>query len=306
MPPISAYFQIADIVGDAFASAHQPMRADELIAVAHRRSGLTDFGETPFQAPLRKLLRACSEEANLSLIGRIVTRWDVVRFLSNLLRLLEEETRSPAYWLSRSRNRFSSPGCPLRHDVSAQLLAEDPVNLVPRVWQLIQPYPPRNAGLSLTSGRSVARQLRLFGLLAPDFRRMHPIDAYSPQECPKSQRIYSPACASTRLIVPSYRHWLDETGHSRPIAFTGAFCSTSSIRHRLADAGCSNVRTMCSPLTRSGRFIRTLAWSLFTGTARGPAVGCPFDRDLRRPFTRSIDKVEIGRRDTTAGSRRPN
>src|SRR6202011_2245264 len=62
------------------------------------------------------------------------------------------------------------------------LLAEDPANLVPRIWQLIHPYPPRNSAPSpdLRPHR-VARQLRLFGLLAPDFSPMHPINPGSPR-----------------------------------------------------------------------------------------------------------------------------
>jgi hypothetical protein len=37
----------------------------------------------------------CAEEANLSLFGRFGTRWDVMRFLCNQLRLRHEELRSP-------------------------------------------------------------------------------------------------------------------------------------------------------------------------------------------------------------------
>ncbi|MBV9200571.1 MAG: hypothetical protein JOY83_12745, partial [Alphaproteobacteria bacterium] len=95
MPPTSALFHIADTLSDALAPMREPINADELIALARRRTGLTDFGGTPFKAPLQNLLQACFEDANLSLVGRIATRWDVVRFLSNLLRLAEEEKRAP-------------------------------------------------------------------------------------------------------------------------------------------------------------------------------------------------------------------
>src|SRR5262249_46390405 len=85
----------ADAIADALVSLRQPLTADQLIELARRRTGLTEFGETPFRRPLQHLLQACFEEADLSLVGRIATRWDMVRFLSNLLRLYDEEAKAP-------------------------------------------------------------------------------------------------------------------------------------------------------------------------------------------------------------------
>ncbi len=67
-----------------------PLRSEDLTELARRRTGLTDFGDTPFRGGLQEFLRACAEEAELSLFGRLGTRWDVMRFLSNLLRLDNE------------------------------------------------------------------------------------------------------------------------------------------------------------------------------------------------------------------------
>lgn len=302
MPPISACFQIADMVGDAFASAHQPMRADELIAVAHRRSGLTDFGETPFQAPLRKLLRACFKDANLSLVGRIVTRWDVVRFLSNQLRLVEEEKRAPDILAQPIARPIFISGLPRSGTTFLHsLLAEDPGNLVPRVWQLIQPYPPRNAGSgSDHRTRRVGRQLRLFGLLAPDFRRMHPIDACSPQECSEiTAHVFASLRFDTTYRIPSYRHWLDETGHLEAYRFHKRFLQ--HLQHQTPDGGrwvlkCPDhvfaldaIRAVY-PDARLV-FVHRDPLAVLLSVAR-------LTETLRRPFTRSIDKVQIGRQDS--------
>ena len=73
----------------------QPWRSEELIERARRRAGLQDFGNTRFQEGLQVFLRACAEEADLSLFGRLGTRWDIGRLLSNLLRLRDEELKSP-------------------------------------------------------------------------------------------------------------------------------------------------------------------------------------------------------------------
>jgi len=54
-----------------------------------------DFGPDQFIGGLRILLSALEAEANLSLVGRLAVRWDVIRCLRNLLRLRQEEERTP-------------------------------------------------------------------------------------------------------------------------------------------------------------------------------------------------------------------
>jgi len=39
-------------------------------------------------------------------------------------------------------------------------------------------------------------------------------------------------------------------------------------------------------------------WCSCIGPARGSPIGGALDRNVRRPFTRSIDKTEIGRQDS--------
>jgi hypothetical protein len=40
MLPISALFQVADMLGDAFVPSREPLNADQLITLARRRSAL--------------------------------------------------------------------------------------------------------------------------------------------------------------------------------------------------------------------------------------------------------------------------
>jgi hypothetical protein len=302
MLPISAIFQVADMLGDAFAPLHQPTSVNELIDLAYRRAGLTDFGETPFQASLRGLLRACFEEANLSLVGRIATRWDLVRFLSNLLRLVDEEKRAPEILAQPIARPIFISGLPRSGTTFLHsLLAEDPGNLVPRVWQLIQPYPPRNSGSGPDRrARRVGRQLRLFGLLAPDFRRMHPIDAGSPQECSEiTAHVFASLRFDTTYRIPSYRRWLDETGHLEAYRFHKRFLQ--HLQHQMADGGrwvlkCPDhvfaldaIRAVY-PDARLV-FVHRDPLAVLLSVAR-------LTETLRRPFTRSVDKTEIGRQDS--------
>src|SRR5215468_2290590 len=137
-----AVSQAADAIMTALGVNHDPLSADQLIMRARRRMSLVDFGATPFEQPLRNLLRACREEAELSLFGRFATRWDAVRFLSNLLRLREEERRAPEILEQQVERPIFIAGLPRSGTTFLHsLLAEDDTNLVPRIWQLIHPYP---------------------------------------------------------------------------------------------------------------------------------------------------------------------
>jgi Sulfotransferase family len=301
MLPIPAVLQVADILGDALAPLRQPVRADELIAVAQHRTGLTDFGETPFRAPLQNFLRACFEEADLSLFGRIATRWDVVRFLSNLLRFVDEEKRASEILAQPITKPIFVSGLPRSGTTFLHsLLAEDPANLVPRVWQLIHPYPPGTPTLSPDRRvRRVARQLRLFGLLAPDFRRMHPIDADSPQECSEiTAHVFASLRFDTTYRIPSYRRWLDESGHLDAYRFHKRF-----LQHLQRQTAGGRWVLKCPDHVFALAAIRTVypdARLVFVH--RDPlAVLLSVARlteTLRQPFTRSIDRTEIGCQDS--------
>ena len=275
--------------------------ADQLIGVARRRTALDEFGETAFWGPLQNFLDACFEEANLSLVGRLATRWDIVRFLSNLLRLHDEELRAPEILDQPVTNPIFISGLPRSGTTFLHsLLAEDPTNLVPRVWQTIHPYPLKRDTHRDLRAKRVARQLRLFGLLAPNFRRMHPIDAASPQECSEiTAHVFASLRFDTTYRVPSYRRWLDETGHLEAYRFHRRFLQ--HLQHQAAGGGRWVLK--CPDHVFALAAIRTVypdARLVFVH--RDPlAVLLSVARlteTLRRPFTRGIDKVEIGRQDS--------
>jgi hypothetical protein len=302
MLSISAVFRVVDMLGDVFAPLREPLRADQLIALARRRTGLREFGETPFLDSLENFLRACSEDADLSLVGRIATRWDAVRFLSNLLRLFEEEQRTPEILARPVAGPIFISGLPRSGTTFLHsLVAEDPANLVPRVWQLIHPYPPENsASRADRRPRRVARQLRLFGLLAPDFRRMHPIDAGSPQECSEiTAHVFASLRFDTTYRIPSYRNWLDKTGHLEAYRFHRRFLQ--HLQHQTPDGGrwvlkCPDhvfALDAIRAIYPDARlvFVHRDPLAVLLSVAR-------LTETLRRPFTRTIDKAEIGRQDS--------
>ena len=297
-----AVSRVADRMIYARALLRDPLSADELIARAQRQTGLVDFGPTPFQEPLQNLLRACREEAELSLFGRFATHWDAVRFLSNLLRLREEERRAPGILEQRIERPIFIAGLPRSGTTFLHsLLAQDHANLVPRVWELIHPYPLDGPGPGPdVRPQRVARQLRLFGMLAPEFRRMHPIDASSPQECSEiTAHVFASLRFDTTYHVPGYRRWLDKTGHFDAYRFHKRF-----LQHLQHQAAVARHWVLKCPdhifALRALREVYPDAGIVFVH--RDPLAVLPsvarLTEVLRRPFTRHVDKIEIGRQDS--------
>jgi hypothetical protein len=274
--------------------------AAHLIARAQRCAGRSDFGETPFREALASFLEACREEADLSLFGRLAVRWDTERFLRNLLRLREEEERRPDI-LDRPIERpifitgLPRSGTTFLHS----LLAEDRANLAPRVWQPLHPYPPKPPARDRRR-QKVARQLRIFGMLAPEFSRVHPIDADSPQECSEiTAHVFASLRFDTTYRVPSYRRWLDANGHLDAYRFHKRFLQ--HLRHQASGDGrwvlkCPDHIFALGAIRQvypDARivFVHRDPLAVLRSVARLTEV-------LRRPFTRRIDKTEIGRQDS--------
>ncbi len=278
---------------------HRPLRCEDLIERARRSAGLDDFGDTPFQEGLRVFLDACTDEADLSLFGYFGTRWDVSRFLSNLLRLRHEETRTPEILAQPIERPLFIMGMPRSGTTFLQrLLTADENNRVPRVWELIHPYPPLNGARGRDRRQQrVARQLRMFELLSPEFSGMHPINANSPQECSEiTAHVFASLRFDTTYSIPSYRSWLDRVGHLSAYRFHKRFLQHLQYQDR-----------------RPVRWVLKCPDHVFALDAMQtvyPDVRVVFvHRDpahvlgsvtrlteiLRKPFTRHIDRAAIGR-----------
>src|SRR5262245_43108406 len=116
---------------------------DELLAAASHATGLDDFGDDWFRGPLELLCRALEEEARLHLAGRIRARGELQTILENRLRLVDlwrvepgiddEVVRAPIIVTGLGRS-----GTTLLHE----LLACDPDNRPPLLWELLHTVPP--------------------------------------------------------------------------------------------------------------------------------------------------------------------
>jgi hypothetical protein len=201
--------RLADSLAEFLGLLDRPLDPDPLIQMARRQTGLSDFGDTSFIGPLTRLLDSCSAEAVLSLVGRSATKWDIVRFLSNLLIVQDAAARCPAMWTAPVSQPVFITGLPRSGTTFLhRLMLTDPVNRAPAVWETIAPSPA--AGTRDQRIARVARQLKVFEWLAPEFRALHPLEATSPQECSEiTAHVFRSLRFDTNYHIPSYRNWLD-------------------------------------------------------------------------------------------------
>jgi hypothetical protein len=187
----------------------RPIDPDELIRLARRRTGLRDFGDTAFIGPLTRLLDACSAESTLTVVGRIATRWDIVRFLSNLLTLQAAAAMHRQIGAAPICQPIFITGLPRSGTTFLhRLMLMDQTNRAPAVWETISPSP--SAGSRQQRIAAVARQLKTFAWLAPEFPALHPLEATSPQECSEiTAHVFRSLRFDTNYHIPSYRSWMD-------------------------------------------------------------------------------------------------
>jgi Sulfotransferase family len=278
---------------------HKPLAPDALIRLAQRRSGLTDFGDWSFEEPLAVLLKAYENESNLNAFGWFGARWDMVRFLCNLLRLRDEEKRDHTI-LKEAINRpifvlgLPRSGTTFLHN----LLSHDPDNLVPRCWQTIYPYPERGirALLGDRRPRVVARQFAQFLALVPELRSLHPLDAYAAQECIEiTGQVIRSLRFDTTHYVPSYAAWLEAAGHLEAYQFHRRFLQ--HLQHQ--NAGGRWILKTPDHIFAFDALRAVYPDALFIFVHRDPLSVLPsvarLTEVLRLPFARSVDRLQIGR-----------
>jgi hypothetical protein len=282
----------------------RPFDIQALIRRARERTGHADFGDADFGPGLAVLLEACAREAALSVVGRSATGWDVVRFLSNLLRLQAIETADPSVTAEPIAAPLLITGLPRSGTTFLhRLLMADPANRAPLVWETIHPCPP--AGQDAARIALVDRQLQIFERLAPGFRALHPLEAVSPQECSEvTAHLFTSLRFDTNYQIPSYRAWLDAHAE-RPFAayrFHRRFLQHLQARDRRADAAAGLPRQWvlkCPEHVFALPAIQAVypdARMVFVhrDPLRVLLSVAELTEVLRRPFTRRLDPMSIG------------
>ena len=200
--------------------AELPFTRDSLLGEARTTLGLadggiTDFGSDDFLEPLDVLLPALEDEAELTVIGRWMTRRFLLRFLEVRLQLVayvhddpgvvDEEIAEPLFITGAPRT-----GTTILH----ALLAQDPDSRVPEGWELLRPVPPPSpdpAEYAADARIPLAdRELRLPGQVAGELDAIHVYRGRMHKECLSAMSFaFRSEEFTARYHVPSYVEWYE-------------------------------------------------------------------------------------------------
>lgn len=202
--------EINDLGRDLEASGAQPLSLDAgaLLSQARTRTGLADFGADDFLEGLEVLTRALEEEADLTLMGRIMARDEILNALECRLRIesafrehpeiAEEIIEAPIMIGGSGRS-----GTTILHE----LLAQDPACRAPLGWEVRDPWPPAHADDPRI--QAADRAVRIWHRVTPEAEAMHPFGALLPQECTfYMNHSFRFGYYAAAYRVPSYVQWL--------------------------------------------------------------------------------------------------
>jgi Sulfotransferase family len=276
----------------------RPLRAGELLESALKRGRRRDFADRSFIHPFEYLLQACNTEADLSALGVRALRIDVLRCLRTQLHFDEIETEWPSVLTRPIQAPVFITGMPRSGTTFLhRLILQDPSTIAPRLFQLVYPYASQaNPLATALRKRWVSLQLALFRMIAPELHRLHPVGVDAPEECTDiTAHVFRSLRFDAMYRVPSYNSWLERSGFLDAYRFHRRFLQhldaqlpgrrwiLKSPDHVFALDDIRKVYPDAHLVLVHRDPVRVLA-----SVARLTEV-------LRRPFTRRIDRVEIGR-----------
>jgi hypothetical protein len=186
---------------------------EALLAAARAQTQLDDFGPDGFREGLRVLLHSLETEAELTTLGRVLARGQILGLLTNRLRLVDHRKRHPELADEEIRRPLFVLGLPRTGTtILYGLLAQDSAHRSPLTWEVSFPCPPPESA-SYDRDPRIARsdgQFEQLRKLAPGFDSIHPMAARLPQEC---VAIFAHDFKSVQFEatfdVPSYQEWLE-------------------------------------------------------------------------------------------------
>ena len=164
--------------------------ADELLATARAATALDDLGarEWPgWEDTFRRLVASIADESQLHLVGRVMTRGEMLRIIETWLRLQAHWQATPAVASEPIAAPLFVVGPPRTGTtILLELLALDPALRAPLAWEALQPLPVLDAGGPADRERrqelSECEQ-EFWSDVHPEFMTMHELASDLPCEC---------------------------------------------------------------------------------------------------------------------------
>lgn len=163
-----------------------PLDEASLLNHARQATGLDDFGDERWQQPFRVLIKALEEEAQLTIMGRLMARSDIILWLNTRLQVTDLLQRHPEILDEQVTAPMVIAGLPRSGtSILFELLSQDPEVGVPLTWEAILPCPPPERA-SYNSDPRIDKAHKLvtqWNRVAPEFASMHEMGGRIPAEC---------------------------------------------------------------------------------------------------------------------------
>lgn len=200
-------------LSDAISRRLWFLESDAICTEARRRTRLQDFGDPPIEPALTVLVNSLEREADLHPFGRFLMRVHLRELLETRLQLTQAWSgRSQVLEASVIQRPIFITGMPRSGSTFLhELLAEDPENRAPRVWEVMFPIPLASKPSNRVDPRvkKVESSLWWFRRFAPGADLVYPMRAWTPHEC---VAIHSYTLFSQEFVsispVPTYESFL--------------------------------------------------------------------------------------------------
>jgi len=184
--------------------------ADRLMDAAERTTGLTDWGDMAFEPGLRRLLEALNGEAWLSVMGRLMLRNGVQRFLCNRLKMQRDWLEHPELLQQPVKKPIFIVGLPRTGSTLLQrLLSRDLGARSLQTFEMMEPSAPEADDGPDPRVAAAARRLRVLEWAAPEFLTAHEVKVGEPEECVTLlQNTFVTDAFEFMANMPGYRDWV--------------------------------------------------------------------------------------------------
>ncbi|MCP4350612.1 MAG: sulfotransferase [Desulfobacterales bacterium] len=160
---------------------------ESLMAVASRKTGLSDWGDGSFRPALRTLLESYRKDAKLNFFGWLdIHEMMIIRHLINRLLIQDELKRHPEILQEQIRQPLFIVSLPRTGTSMLQwLLSQDPSNRSLLFWEALSPAPPPEPETFETDPRiaEAEKTVRKYNKLDPKLSSIHHTQAQRPHEC---------------------------------------------------------------------------------------------------------------------------
>ena len=162
-----------------------PLDENSLLRTAKTNTGLDEFGDDDWHEPFKVLTESIDSEAELTLMGRLMSRNELLLYLEGRLRIEDcykrhpeidsEEIESPLFIIGQGRSGTS---------VLQNMMSMDPDNGTILHWEALFPYPPPEKATYRSDPRieKAHALLTQMNRVTPEIQAMHEFAGHLPIE----------------------------------------------------------------------------------------------------------------------------